>query len=160
MRAEDAAENDGTERDLRSTHPFSPNGFIFLYKEKDGTSPPLVPPFFVYGAGNKTGRNAKKATGAEPEMRKPGLRIFLHGQSPGLLPAFTFPIGLIAEKKGAKIRTDIFLEVLRQKEEIPRPDTPPEGSCLCQQASWRIPDSGSATISLRARMPAVCASPI
>ena len=28
MRAEDAAENDGTERDLRSTHPFSPDGFI------------------------------------------------------------------------------------------------------------------------------------
>ena len=48
-------------------------------------------------------------------------------------PAFTFPIGLIAEKKGGKIETGIFLEVLRQTEEIPRLDTLPQGTYLCRQ---------------------------
>ena len=57
----------------------------------------------------------------------------MHGQSLGLLPAFTFPIGLIAEKKGEKIETGIFLEVLRQKEEISRLDILPEGTYLCRQ---------------------------
>ncbi len=72
-------------------------------------------------------------SGGELGFKQGSARIFLHGQSLGLLPPFTFPIGLIAEKKGEKIETDIFLEVLRQKEEIPRLDILPEGTFLCRQ---------------------------
>lgn len=72
-------------------------------------------------------------SGGELGFKQGSARIFLHGQSLGLLPAFTFPIGLIAEKKGEKIETGIFLEVLRQKEEIPRLDILPEGTYLCRQ---------------------------
>lgn len=47
-------------------------------------------------------------SGGELGFKQGSARIFRHGQSLGLLPAFTFPIGLIAEKKGEKIQTDIF----------------------------------------------------
>ena len=77
------------------------------------------------------------SSGGELGFKQGSARIFRHGQSLGLLPAFTFPIGLIAEKKGEKIQTDIFLEVLQQKEGVTRLDTLPEGEYLCQQKSAR-----------------------
>lgn len=66
-------------------------------------------------------------------FKQASARIFLHGQTLGLLPAFTFPIGLIAERDGSGFRTDIFLEVLRQKEGVDRLDTLSEGEYLCRQ---------------------------
>lgn len=51
-------------------------------------------------------------SGGELAFKQSSTKIFLRGQSLGLLPAFTFPIGLIARRQGGRIDTDIFLEVL------------------------------------------------
>ncbi len=72
-------------------------------------------------------------SGGELGVKQSSTKIFLRGQSLGLLPAFTFPIGLIAERCGPEIKTSIFLEVLRRKEEISAVETLPAGTYLCQQ---------------------------
>ena len=45
-------------------------------------------------------------------FKQASARIFLHGQERKLLPAFTYPIGLIARRTEQTIAADIFLEVL------------------------------------------------
>ncbi len=72
-------------------------------------------------------------SGGELKFKQSSTEIFLLGQSLGLLPAFTFPIGLIARRQGDRIDTDIFLEVLQQKEGINNLEVLPEGDYLCQQ---------------------------
>lgn len=72
-------------------------------------------------------------SGGELGFKQSSAKIFLHGQSLGLLPAFTFPIGLIAERHGTRIQTDIFLEVLQQKDGVSNLEQLPEGKYLCQQ---------------------------
>ena len=72
-------------------------------------------------------------SGGELEFKQRSTEIFLHGQSLGLLPAFTFPIGLIARRQGGRIDTDIFLEVLQQKDHIANLEMLPEGDYRCQQ---------------------------
>lgn len=72
-------------------------------------------------------------SGGELGVKQRSTKIFLRGQSLGLLPAFTFPIGLIAERCGTEIKTSIFLEVLQQKEGVSDVETLPEGTYLCQQ---------------------------
>lgn len=72
-------------------------------------------------------------SGGELALKQNSTKIFLRGQSLGLLPAFTFPIGLIARRQGGRIDTHIFLEVLQRKEGIAGLETLPEGDYLCQQ---------------------------
>lgn len=72
-------------------------------------------------------------SGGELGVKQGSTKIFLRGQALGLLSAFTFPIGLIAERVGGEIKTSIFLEVLRQKEGISAVETLSEGTYLCQQ---------------------------
>lgn len=72
-------------------------------------------------------------SGGELEFKQSSTEIFLRGQSLGLLPAFTFPIGLIAQRQGDRIDTDIFLEVLQQKDGITNLEVLPEADYLCQQ---------------------------
>ena len=71
-------------------------------------------------------------SGGELAFKQSSTEIFLRGQALGLLPAFTFPIGLIARKRGKEIVTDIFLEVLQQKEDVTDLEVLPEGDYLCQ----------------------------
>lgn len=78
-------------------------------------------------------RESFTASGGELAFKQSSTEIFLRGQALGLLPAFTFPIGLIARRRGKQIDTDIFLEVLRQKEGLTDLDVLPEGDYLCQQ---------------------------
>lgn len=77
------------------------------------------------------------SSGGELEFRQHSTEIFLRGQSMGLLSAFTFPIGLIARRQGETIDTDIFLEVLPQKDDISNLEVLPEGDYLCQQKPAR-----------------------
>lgn len=72
-------------------------------------------------------------SGGELAFKQSSTEIFLRGQSLGLLPAFTFPIGLIARRQGDRTDTDIFLEVLQQEDGITNLDALPEGDYLCQQ---------------------------
>ena len=72
-------------------------------------------------------------SGGELAFRQSSTKIFLRGQSLGLLPAFTFPIGLIARRQGDRTDTCIFLEVLPQEDEIAGLDVLPEGDYLCRQ---------------------------
>lgn len=72
-------------------------------------------------------------SGGELAFKQGSAEIFLHGQSLGLLPAFTFPIGLIARRQKSRIDTHIFLEVLQEKEGISNLEILPEGDYLCQQ---------------------------
>lgn len=72
-------------------------------------------------------------SGGELAFKQSSTEIFLRGQSLGLLPAFTFPIGLIARRQGDRTDTDIFLEVLQQEDGITNLDVLPEGDYLCQQ---------------------------
>ncbi|WP_125114467.1 MerR family DNA-binding transcriptional regulator [Agathobaculum sp. Marseille-P7918] len=72
-------------------------------------------------------------SGGELAFKQSSTEIFLRGQSLGLLPAFTFPIGLIAQRQGDRTDTDIFLEVLQQEDGITNLDVLPEGNYLCQQ---------------------------
>lgn len=76
-------------------------------------------------------------SGGELGVKQGSTKIFLRGQSLGLLPAFTFPIGLIAERRGEGIETSIFLEVLQQEEGVSDVETLSEGSYLCQQRPSR-----------------------
>ena len=78
-------------------------------------------------------RESFTSSGGELAFKQSSTKIFLHGQSLGLLPAFTFPIGLIARRQGDHMDTDIFLEVLQRKEGIPNLEVLPEGDYLCQQ---------------------------
>ena len=64
-----------------------------------------------------------------------------------MLPAFTFPIGLIARRQGNQINTDIFLEVLQQENEIADLEVLPEGDYLCQQKSAQALDHMDTLIS-------------
>ena len=66
-------------------------------------------------------------------FKQSSAKIFLRGQSLGLLPAFTFPIGLIARRRGDRMDIDIFLEVLQQKDGITNLEVLPEGDYLCHQ---------------------------
>ena len=50
-----------------------------------------------------------------------------------MLPAFTFPIGLIARRQGERTDIDIFLEVLQQEDGIANLEVLPEGDYLCHQ---------------------------
>ena len=72
-------------------------------------------------------------SGGELAFRQSSAKIFLRGQSLGLLPAFTFPIGLVARRQEDRIDTDIFLEVLPQEDGTANLETLPEGDYLCQQ---------------------------
>ena len=72
-------------------------------------------------------------SGGELKFKQSSTEIFLLGQSLGLLPAFTFPIGLIARRQEGRIDTDIFLEVLQKKDGITNLEMIPEGDYLCQQ---------------------------
>lgn len=76
-------------------------------------------------------------SGGELGFKQSSTRIFLRGQSLGLLPAFTFPIGLIARRQGEAIHTDIFLEVLQQAEDNSALEVLEEGDYLCQQKPAR-----------------------
>lgn len=78
-------------------------------------------------------RSPFTTSGGELEFKQSSTEIFLRGQSMGLLPAFTFPIGLIARRQGERIDTDIFLEVLQQKEDVTNLEVLPEGDYLCQK---------------------------
>ena len=71
--------------------------------------------------------------GGELTFRQRSTEIFLRGQSLGLLPAFTFPIGLLARRQEGRIALDIFLEALQQNEHIPDLEVLAEGEYLCQQ---------------------------
>lgn len=71
-------------------------------------------------------------SGGELAFKQSSTEIFLRGQALGLLPAFTFPIGLIAQKRGKEIVTDIFLEVLQQKDGMTDMEVLPEGDYLCR----------------------------
>lgn len=86
-------------------------------------------------------------SGGELEFKQSSTKIFLHGQSLGLLPAFTFPIGLIARRQDGRIDTDIFLEVLQQKEGITNLEVLPEGDYLCQQKPAQALEHVDALIS-------------
>ena len=72
-------------------------------------------------------------SGGELEFKRRSTEIFLRGQSMGLLPAFTFPIGLIARRQGDQVDTDIFLEVLQQTDGMTDLDVLPEGDYVCRQ---------------------------
>lgn len=72
-------------------------------------------------------------SGGELAFKQTSTEIFLRGQSLGLLPAFIFPIGLIARRRGDRVDTDIFLEVLQKKDGITNLEVLPEGDYLCQQ---------------------------
>lgn len=72
-------------------------------------------------------------SGGALAFKQRSTEIFLRGQSLGLLPAFTFPIGLIAYRQEDRIGTDIFLEVIPQKDDITPLEELPEGDYLCQQ---------------------------
>ncbi len=72
-------------------------------------------------------------SGGELAFKQSSTKIFLRGQSLGLLPAFTFPIGLLARRQKDRIDTDIFLEVLQKEDGIAGLDLLPEGDYLCQQ---------------------------
>lgn len=72
-------------------------------------------------------------SGGELVLKERSTNLFLRGQSLGLLPAFLFPIGLIAKRQSGTIETDLFLEVLQQKTGLADLDTLPEGDYLCQQ---------------------------
>ena len=74
-------------------------------------------------------------SGGELEFKRRSADIFLRGQSMGLLPAFTFPIGLIARRQGDQLDTDIFLEVLQQKDGMTDLEVLPEGDYFCRQES-------------------------
>lgn len=87
------------------------------------------------------------ASGGALEFRQRSTEIFLHGQSLGLLPAFTFPIGLIARRQGDRIDTDIFLEVLQKEDHIPNLEVLPEGDYLCQQKPAQALEHVDALIS-------------
>lgn len=78
-------------------------------------------------------REVFSPTGGALGFKQASARIFQHGQSLGLLPVFTFPIGLVAERKGGTISTDIFLEVLPQSGQESGLDVLPDGSYLCRQ---------------------------
>lgn len=71
--------------------------------------------------------------GGELAFKQSSANIFLRGQSLGLLPAFTFPIGLIVRRQADHIAADIFLEVLQQQEGIDDLEVLPEGDYRCQQ---------------------------
>lgn len=76
-------------------------------------------------------------SGGELGVKQSSTKIFLRGQALGLLPAFTFPIGLMAERQGGKIVTSIFLEVLQQAEGMVPLETLPQGTYRCQQRPAR-----------------------
>ena len=86
-------------------------------------------------------------SGGELAFKQSSTKIFLRGQSLGLLPAFTFPIGLIARRQGNQINTDIFLEVLQQENEIADLEVLPEGDYLCQQKPAQALDHVNTLIS-------------
>lgn len=76
-------------------------------------------------------------TGGELGFKQASARIFLHGQSLGLLPVFTFPIGLAASRRGQTFATDIFLEALPTSGAEPRLESLPGGTYLCRQQPAR-----------------------
>lgn len=73
--------------------------------------------------------------GGKLSFKQASARIFQKGQSMGLLPVFTFPIGLMATRTGETFVTDIFLEVLPQPEKNSSLDVLPGGVYLCGQRS-------------------------
>ena len=86
-------------------------------------------------------------SGGELAFKQSSAKIFLRGQSLGLLPAFTFPIGLIARRQGDRTDTYIFLEVLQQKDGIANLEVLPEGDYLCQQKPAQALDHVDTLIS-------------
>ena len=92
-------------------------------------------------------RSPFTSSGGELEFKQSSTEIFLRGQSLGLLPAFTFPIGLIAQRRGDRIVTDIFLEVLQKKDDITDLEVLPEGDYLCQQKPAQALEHVDALIS-------------
>ena len=86
-------------------------------------------------------------SGGALAFKQSSTKIFLRGQSLGLLPAFTFPIGLIARRQGDRIDTDIFLEVLQQEDGIANLEVLPEGDYLCQQKPAQALDHMDTLIS-------------
>lgn len=71
--------------------------------------------------------------GGELGFKQASARIFQHGQSRGLLPAFTFPIGLAVRRRGETWETEIFLEVLPKPGEEKDLTALPGGTYLCRQ---------------------------
>lgn len=86
-------------------------------------------------------------SGGALAFKQSSTKIFLRGQSLGLLPAFTFPIGLIARRQGGRTDTDIFLEVLQKKDGIADLEELPEGDYLCRQKPAQALEHVDALIS-------------
>lgn len=88
-------------------------------------------------------REPFSSAGGALSFKQASARIFQKGQALGLLPVFTFPIGLVASCRGKTITTDIFLEVLAQKGENSALETLPGGAYLCcQQPGQMLEDPG------------------
>lgn len=110
------------------------------YQERHGVYQRHLRPRFIL-------RESFTPSGGELAFKQCSTQIFLRGQSLGLLPAFTFPIGLIVRREAGFIHTDIFLEVLEQKGGITNLDVLPEGDYLCQQKPAQALDDIDALIS-------------
>ena len=78
--------------------------------------------------------------GGSLRFKQASARIFEKGQSLGLLPVFTFPIGLVAVRAGNTFTTDIFLEVLPQQEKPSALEVLSGGEFLCRQQSGQALD--------------------
>lgn len=92
--------------------------------------------------------------GGKLSFKQASARIFEKGQALGLLPVFTFPIGLVATRAGNAIATEIFLEVLPQKAPVPALDALPGGVYLCRQQSGQaLEEPGHLIESYFARHP-------
>lgn len=86
-------------------------------------------------------------SGGELAFKQSSANIFLRGQSLGLLPAFTFPIGLLARRQKGRTDTCIFLEVLRQEDGVADLEVLPEGDYLCEQKPAQALEHADALIS-------------
>lgn len=82
-------------------------------------------------------RESFSAAGGALSFKKASARIFQQGQALGLLPVFTFPIGLVATRRGNTFKADIFLEVLPQEGKLSVLEALPGGAYLCQQQPGR-----------------------
>lgn len=95
------------------------------------------------------------AGGGALGFKQASARIFQKGQVLGLLPVFTFPIGLVATRSEKAFTTDIFLEVLPKEETQPALDVLPGGAYLCrQQPGQALEEPGQLIESYFAQHPA------
>lgn len=83
--------------------------------------------------GRRILRNSFSVSDGKLSFKQASARIFQKGQALGVLPVFTFPIGLVATRRGKTFTADIFLEVLPQKEPLSALETLPGGMYLCRQ---------------------------